>query len=326
MSLRPPRAAVSVSVVESGCTVLVMLNTRPATLDDSTALLDLLGRCAMVDGHEPLSEFKALRTPVANGARSIVADDVHGDIVAVAVAAWHPRDIGEMGGSWAAEMALDPALRSVTTYEVLLAAIERCLDGEPALWAFSDHQATAARRRGMSASRTLVEMRRPLPAPAGDFPEELSIRGFAAGEDENEWLALNHEVFGDHPEAGSIDRADLALRMAQPWFDPSGLLILEDGSESVGYCWTKRHPGEIGEIYMVGLKPAYQGSGLARPLTLAGLDYLARHGAEIGMLYAEASNETATGLYESMGFETARKITLYEPAGAPPQMSPAEIS
>ena len=167
----------------------------------------------------------------------------------------------------------------------------------------------------MTEGRILVEMRRPLPAPPGGFPPELSIRGFAPGRDEKAWLALNHEVFAHHPEAGSIDGADLALRMAQPWFDPDGLLILVDDDRPVGYCWTKMHPGEIGEIYMVGLKAAYRGKGLARRLTLAGLDHLAQHGATSGMLYAETSNAAAVGLYESMGFVVARRITLYEPAG-----------
>ena len=164
-------------------------------------------------------------------------------------------------------------------------------------------------------ARTLVEMRRPLPASAGEFPAELSLRGFVPGVDEKPWLALNHEVFAHHPEASSIDGADLALRMAQPWFDPNGLLLLIEDDEPIGYCWTKMHPGQLGEIYMVGLKARYRGRGLARQLTLAGLEYLARRGAVDGMLYAEESNATATGLYESMGFSVVREITLYEPDG-----------
>jgi mycothiol synthase len=298
----------------SGYTVRPMLKTRPATLDDAAALVALLARCRLADGYGALSEFKALRVPVANGARSIVAVDAD-KIVAVAVAAWHPKDIGETGGYWAAEMALDPPSRSVVAYTTLLAAMKANLGRAPALWTFSADQVAAARLSGMAASRTLVEMRRQLPAPNGQFPADVSIRGFVPGADEEAWLALNHEVFAHHPEASSIDGADLALRMAQPWFDPAGLLMLMDRSESVGYCWTKMHSDEVGEIYMVGLKARYRGTGLARQLTLAGLDYLASHGATTAMLYAEASNSVATGLYESMGFEVRRRITLYEPEG-----------
>jgi mycothiol synthase len=290
-----------------------MMNTRPATLEDSAALTELLARCAAADGYTALSEFKALRVPVANGTRSIVAEDAAGRVAAIVVAAWHPKDIGETGGYWAAEIAFDPESRSVAGYRVLLAAMQSDLGQTPALWTFAADQVAAARGHGLTAKRTLVEMRRSLPAPVGRFPEELSLRGFVPGSDEKRWLALNHEVFAHHPEAGSIDRADLALRMAQPWFDAEGLLMLVNEVEPVGYCWTKAHPGDLGEIYMVGLKPRYRGTGLARQLTLAGLDYLARRGAKTGMLYAESSNEVATGLYESLGFEIVRQITLYEP-------------
>jgi mycothiol synthase len=295
-----------------------MLHIRPAALDDSVALAELLTRCAAADGYGALSEFKALRVPVANGIRSIVGEAA-GALIAVAVAAWHPEDIGEAGGYWAAEIALEPGHRSVPAYSRLLTAMEAHLGRAPALWAFAEDQVAAARHHGMTAARTLVEMRRPLPAPAGSFPPELSIRGFVSGRDEKAWLALNHEIFAHHPEAGSIDSADLALRMAQPWFDPNGLLILVDDDLPVGYCWTKMHLSEVGEIYMVGLKAAYRGKGLARRLTLAGLDHLARHGAITGMLYAETSNAAAIGLYESMGFAVARQITLYEPDGIRPE-------
>ncbi len=291
-----------------------MLQTRPATLDDSVPLAALLARCAAADGYAALSEFKALRVPIANGARAIVGEAL-GEVVAVAIAAWHPEDIGEAGGYWAAEIAIDPAIRSVAAYSALLAAMEADLGRAPALWAFAADQVAAARHSGMTAARTLVEMRRPLPASAAEFPTELSLRAFVPGLDEGAWLALNHDVFAHHPEASSIDGADLALRMAQPWFDPNGLLLLVEDDAAIGYCWTKMHPGRLGEIYMVGIRAAYRGTGLARQLTLAGLDHLARHGATNGMLYAEESNATATGLYESMGFSVVREITLFEPDG-----------
>jgi mycothiol synthase len=291
-----------------------MLQTRPATLDDSKPLAALLARCAAADGFGALSEFKALRLPVANGVRAMVGEAM-GETVAVAIAAWHPEDIGESDGYWAAEIALDPAMRSVAAYAGLLAAMEADLGRAPALWTFAADQVAAARESGMRQARTLVEMRRPLPASPGEIPAELSLRGFVPGLDEKAWLALNHEVFAHHPEAGSIAGADLALRMAQPWFDPNGLLLLVEDDDAIGYCWTKMHPGRLGETYMVGIRAAYRGTGLARQLTLAGLDYLARQGATNGMLYAEASNATATGLYESMGFSVVREITLYEPDG-----------
>ena len=63
--------------------------------------------------------------------------------------------------------------------------------------------------------------------------------------------------------------------MAEPWFDPEGLLIAEEADGTVlGFHWTKRHDAHQGEVYVVGIDPAAQGRGLGRLLTLAGLHHL----------------------------------------------------
>ena len=151
-----------------------------------------------------------------------------------------------------------------------------------------------------------------LPATPAELPHGTSVRRFVVGEDEAGWLALNRRVFAEHPEAGSIDTADLELRISQPWFDQDGFLLLMQADTAVGYCWTKRHSTELGEIYMIGLVPEARGKGLARPLTAAGLDYLGGTGVTRVMLYAEAVNDVAIGLYESMGFKIVRRIALFE--------------
>jgi mycothiol synthase len=59
----------------------------------------------------------------------------------------------------------------------------------------------------------------------------------------------------------------------------------------------------MGEIYVIGVDPDFQGDKLGRPLVLAGLDSLARRGARIGMLYVDAANAAAMRLYRNLGFE-----------------------
>jgi mycothiol synthase len=289
-----------------------MLELRHARLEDAGPVAGLLAKCAAADGRPALSEFKALRVPVANAVRTLVAEDAGGSIVAIGVVAWHPAEIGEAGGYWAAEAAIDPALRSLGRYHELLAALEGELGASPSFWAFDVVQGEAAHSWGMHEVRAIVEMHCRLPAAHAGFPDGVGVRGFQVGRDESGWLKLNHEVFAAHPEAGSIDWPDLALRMAQPWFDPKGFLILTAREQSIGYCWTKLHDEELGEIYMIGILPSYRGRGLARPLTAAGLDHLYRRGAQRAGLYAEATNATAIGLYESMGFEATRRVALYE--------------
>lgn len=308
-STEPKREAVSVPV--QGTYSLPVFTMRHASIKDANGVAELLQRCLEHDSRPALSEFKELRVPVANAVRTLVAPGDGGTISALAVAAWHAVDLGEDDGYWAAEVAIDPAHRTNTAYAEVLRLLTSDLGTTPAFWTFDAEQEAAARSLGLQEARAIVVMQRALPALGPEWPRGYTVRPFEFG-DEGVWLALNQQVFSHHPEAGAIDSADLALRMAQPWFDPLGLLILEDDDGPAGYCWTKMHDDETGEIYMIGLTSAHRGKGLAKPLTRAGLAHLASRGADHAILYAEAANAAAVSLYQGMGFAVLRRIALYE--------------
>ena len=102
-----------------------------------------------------------------------------------------------------------------------------------------------------------------------------------------------------------MDAANLAARMAEPWFDPAGLLVAEDAracSASTGPSSTTR---ELGEVYVVGVAPGAQGRGLGRVLTLAGLHHLAGAGVDEVLLYVESDNAPAVAVYSRLGFTHA---------------------
>jgi mycothiol synthase len=168
---------------------------------------------------------------------------------------------------------------------------------------------------GLLPSRDLWRMRRPLPIHESF---ELATRPFEVGRDEDAWLRVNNRAFASHREQGGWTRADLEARFEEPWFDPEGFLLHEEGGELLGFCWTKVHadldPPE-GEIYVIGADPDAQGRGLGRRLTLAGFDHLHRvGGVTIGMLYVDADNTPATRLYESLGLSVVQIRRLYLPA------------
>jgi mycothiol synthase len=179
-------------------------------------------------------------------------------------------------------------------------------------WSHGDHPAAAAlaRRFGWQRARELWVMRLAVSKRSSLAPpsEGVAIRSFRPG-DEAAILAINAAAFAQHAEQGSMDAGNLAARMAEPWFDPEGLLIAEVDGEPAGFHWTKQHDAQHGEVYVVGVGPAGQGRGLGRALTVAGVEHLAAKGVEQVILYVEADNLPARNLYASLGFTHAASDT-----------------
>jgi mycothiol synthase len=171
-------------------------------------------------------------------------------------------------------------------------------------------------------------MRRPLTA-AGDgsgapaVPElpplpdrdDVRIRAFRPGRDEAAWLAVNARAFAHHPEQGSWTATDLAEREEAPWFDPEGFLLAEVDDRLAGFHWTKQHGSvegrALGEIYVLGVDPDFQGHGLGGLLTLAGLHHLQARGIDDVMLYVEGDNTPAIATYRHFGFERYALDVMY---------------
>jgi mycothiol synthase len=90
-----------------------------------------------------------------------------------------------------------------------------------------------------------------------------------------------------------------------------------------GFHWTKVHDSRLGEVYVVGVDPAEQGSGLGRALTLAGLRHLRDLGVPEAMLYVDEDNASAIRMYKGLGFSRASADAMYR---RPPGASPRETS
>ena len=177
----------------------------------------------------------------------------------------------------------------------------------------------AARRAGFRFDRELWRMEAPLPLAEGvRWPAGVRVRDFEPGRDDEEWVAVNNRSFAGHPEQSGWTVATLRDRMAEPWFDPHGFVLAVDDDGLAGFCWTKVHPAVAplaprvaGEIYVIGVDPSRQGTGLGRALVVGGLERLVELGAEVGMLFVDAANDAAVGLYRTLGFTVARADTAY---------------
>jgi mycothiol synthase len=166
---------------------------------------------------------------------------------------------------------------------------------------------------GGEVLRTLQLLRLRLPVPVVPVPPGAMLRNFESGRDDTAWLAQNNAAFADHPEQGAWLPVDLDERTHEPWFDPSGFLILEIEGTVAASCWTKvheLHPDRFGEIYVISVDPKFQGQGLGKVMVTQGLDVLRRKGVSDAVLFVDKSNVGARRLYESLGFTVEREDTL----------------
>jgi mycothiol synthase len=208
------------------------------------------------------------------------------------------------------DLAVAPSARRCGFGRSLAEAAMSGTAGPVVAWAHGGHPAAAvlAASLGFARVRDLWVMRRPEDAASGDTTGRADdgIRTFRPG-DEDELLRVNAAAFAAHPEQGTMDGADLAERMAEPWFDPAGLfLAFDDTGRLQGFHWTKVHPSGAGEVYVVGIDPAAQGRGLGTRLTAAGLRHLSGRPVH---LYVESDNAPAIAVYTRLGFTHAAADT-----------------
>ncbi len=203
---------------------------------------------------------------------------------------------GQLDGESAEIAALSP--------DPLLVAAEQA--GARVVWAHGRHSPVlaAAAGRGYRRVRELWQLRRAAdePVPDAAVPDDVVIRPFVPGRDEDAWLAVNAAAFATHAEQGAWTRHDLAAREAEEWFDPAGFLLAWRADELLGFHWTKLHPDGMGEVYVLGVAPAAQGARLGPALLAAGLRHLAGRGVGGVLLYVDGDNTPAIRLYERFGF------------------------
>ena len=277
---------------------------------DRVAINSLLDAATAADRHHPLSDHAWL--DLVDGGRPGFA----------ALLGWQPdhdHPVGyaqlsraDSGSNWSIDLVIHPHHRfdGAEIGRTLLGRALGIVEGEGGghvhLWVSHPNEAhdRLAVDLGLTRGRDLMQLRRPL--PVGE-PFALETRPFEVGQDEQMWLEVNNRAFDWHPEQGGWTLETLERREKEPWFDPEGFLLHERDGMLAGFCWTKIHDATafepvLGEIYVIAVNPDFQGLGLGRGLTLAGLGSLHRRGVEYGMLYVDAANTAAVALYERLGF------------------------
>lgn len=285
-----------------------VVDTERLSAAEVAEVLALLRAATAADGVRPVAEEGELRLQHGGppGGRNLLVP------VDGALAGYARLDEG------AAELVVHPAFRRRGLGAALLRRLEQLGGGRLSVWARGDLPGSAelAGSHGFTRARVLVQMRRDLagvdPDPQPRLPDDVVVRPFRPGRDEDAWLRVNARAFAWHPEQGRWTRADLRLREAEGWFDPEGFLLAWRGDPDdgvlLGSHWTKVHPAgdvtdeAVGEVYVLGVDPDAQGMHLGAALTDLGLAHLRRRGLRQVLLYMEESNTPAVRLYGARGF------------------------
>jgi len=289
---------------------------------DIAEVSELLHEVTVADGHRPLGEHKWL--DLVHGGRTgfagfVAREGSEGPLIGYA-------QLSRGHNTWGVEVVIRPDHRGegqtvgTSLLDAALGEVRRLGGGHVHLWVPKPTAETDAMAEvsGLGRGRDLFQMRRPL--PLDDDQIRVQTRRFAPGRDEAAWLTVNNRAFASHPEQGDWSLDTLLEREAESWFDPDGFLLHEREGRLAASCWTKVHRDEepkLGEIYVISVDPDFQGLGLGRALVVAGLDYLAGRGLTLGMLYVDAANEPAVGLYRQLGFEVDHVDRAYTGDVAP---------
>ena len=284
--------------------------TNRLTPEQADLVRALAARAEAADGIDPLNEEARFALRGGTG-EHVLLTGVPG--TAAGYLQWQPS-------YRTAQVVVDPDHRRRGLGTSLLAVLDdrpSPAAGPPGsdvsgIWAFGDLPPARgfAKANHLAPTRSLLIMDRSLTgitAPA--VPDALSLRGYTDA-DAGQLLAVNAAAFAHHQEQGALDAGGLAARMAEPWFDPAGLILGFDAEGLAGFHWTKQ-VGDTGEVYVIGVAPRTQGRGYGKVLLQAGLAHLRNTGSERVLLYVDSAEDVAVRMYESAGFDVARRDVLY---------------
>lgn len=306
---------------------------------DLAALAALINRADQVDhtGFATSAEDLAhdLVEPEAGRTRSVLlaeaGDRLLGYTILRVVKGGTPRlmAIGAVDPDW--------RRRGVGTALMLRAEerAEELVDERPVLLDLPLHDSIGGARElaqslGYQPVRQFLYMVCPdaLSAPSAVFPAHIGLRDYVQGQDEGEFVAAYGEIFADHWGEEPYTLADEQHRSRAPSFRlQDNLLAIDRKGAIVGFCLLDPQARGTDDavsarIDDLGVRPAYRGQGIGRALLLAGMQRLGEGGAgAVGLFVDAASPYPSVHLYESLGFVTQDRVTVFrKEIGAPSQV------
>jgi ribosomal protein S18 acetylase RimI-like enzyme len=170
----------------------------------------------------------------------------------------------------------------------------------------------AFERHGLSHRRSSFSLLRPAAAgavPAAGFPDGIEVAPYRLGDDDE---AVHRLIYVDAAWASVPGHAERGLEDWRRFVrDLTSLFLARRAERSVGWVAGRMLENGRGYISSLAVATSERGNGLGRALLLHALADLQRAGAGDLTLGVEARNETALGLYRSVGLQVEHEWRYY---------------
>jgi ribosomal protein S18 acetylase RimI-like enzyme len=131
----------------------------------------------------------------------------------------------------------------------------------------------------------------------------MHIRKFENA-DQAELIAFWKKVFPDDPPHNAPEKI-IAAKLAVD----DRIFVVENDGDIIGACMAG-YDGHRGWLYAVAVDPQYRRTGVGANLVRYALDCLKESGCIKVNLQIRAGNNQVKGFYESLGFETEKRISM----------------
>jgi len=173
---------------------------------------------------------------------------------------------------------------------------------------------------GFEFVRRFLELRRELSeVHLSDAEQDALLSRHLQPGEEDKLTQIQNRSFAGTWGYNLTDVEETAYRLSLTGSSPEDVILIFAADRPVGYCWTLVDPEasaaagtSVGRIYMLGVDPDYQGSGIGKQALLAGLAHLRSKGIEVAELTVDSQNPAACALYESGGFKISSTSAWYE--------------
>jgi mycothiol synthase len=132
-----------------------------------------------------------------------------------------------------------------------------------------------------------------------------------------EFSDMMNEAFVDHfdyapmPASRFIRYRDVAVDVGlEALIRKDGKIIAASFNEDA-VLYNKEHGTKIGWVWVLGVDKNYRRAGLGTAMLIDGIRWLFSRGLDTALLYVDAENRRALGLYTSIGFEVVNESVIY---------------